>query len=148
MRVTHVAHTGEKRHPYRILVGKPRERDHFQNPSVDGTVKGKQTFFSPCPRHEGIWGSTVTGPLIPKLGSRWTHVVFTSRLLYPQKQIPVSTEQEAGWTQDCLNILHKGIISWPYRIEAGTVHPVAHSLYCLRYAMYIWNNNNNNNKCD
>jgi len=44
-----------------------------------------------------------------------------------------------------LNILQKKIISWPYWIEHGTVHPVAHSLYCLRYATYIWNNNNNNN---
>jgi hypothetical protein len=35
---THV-YTGEKIHPYRILVGKHRERDHLQNLAVDG-IKG------------------------------------------------------------------------------------------------------------
>lgn len=41
----HIAHIGKKRHPYKILVGNPRERDHFQNLGVEGTVKG-EVFFS------------------------------------------------------------------------------------------------------
>jgi len=33
----HVAHTGEKRGVYRVLVGKPEGRDHLEDPGIDGT---------------------------------------------------------------------------------------------------------------
>jgi len=37
-RVGHVASTGEGRHVYSVLVGKPGERDHWGDPCVDGRI--------------------------------------------------------------------------------------------------------------
>jgi hypothetical protein len=34
----HIALVGEKRGLYRILVGKPEERDHLGDPRVDGSI--------------------------------------------------------------------------------------------------------------
>jgi hypothetical protein len=34
----HVAHMGEKRGAYRILVGRPEEGDHLGDPGVDGSI--------------------------------------------------------------------------------------------------------------
>jgi len=34
----HVAHMGEGRGAYRILVEKPRERDHLGDPGIDGRI--------------------------------------------------------------------------------------------------------------
>ena len=34
--VGHVARMGERRGVYRLLVGKPEERDHLEDPGVDG----------------------------------------------------------------------------------------------------------------
>jgi len=34
----HVALMGERRGLYRLLMGKPEERDHFGDPSVDGRI--------------------------------------------------------------------------------------------------------------
>jgi hypothetical protein len=34
----HVARTGEGRGVYRVLVGKPRERNHLGDPGVDGRI--------------------------------------------------------------------------------------------------------------
>jgi len=34
----HVARMGKRRGVYRILVWKPEERDHLEDPGVDGTI--------------------------------------------------------------------------------------------------------------
>jgi hypothetical protein len=67
-------------------VGKPRERDHFQNLGVDETVNGNSP---PRPRHEGIWGRKGTGPLILNLGCRRTRVVFNALAALPAETNPV-----------------------------------------------------------
>ena len=36
MRTWHVARMGERRHVYRVLVRKAREREHLEDPGVDG----------------------------------------------------------------------------------------------------------------
>jgi hypothetical protein len=37
----HVAHIGEGRNVYRVLVGKPEGKDHLEDPGVDGRVGSK-----------------------------------------------------------------------------------------------------------
>jgi len=34
----YVAYTGERRGVYRVLVGKPEERDHLKDPGIDGRI--------------------------------------------------------------------------------------------------------------
>jgi len=34
----YVACTGERRGVYRVLVGKPEERDHLEDPGIDGRI--------------------------------------------------------------------------------------------------------------
>jgi len=34
----HVAHTGERRGLYRVLVGKPEGKNHLEDPGVDGRI--------------------------------------------------------------------------------------------------------------
>jgi hypothetical protein len=34
----HVAHMGEGRDVYRVLVGKPGERNHLEDPGIDGKI--------------------------------------------------------------------------------------------------------------
>jgi len=34
----HVAQMGERRGVYRVLAGNPRERDHLEDPGVDGRI--------------------------------------------------------------------------------------------------------------
>jgi len=34
----HVARMGERRVLYRVLVGKPEERDHLEEPGIDGRI--------------------------------------------------------------------------------------------------------------
>jgi hypothetical protein len=42
--VGHVAHTGEERNVYRFLMGKSKERDHFEDKGVDGiTIDLRET---------------------------------------------------------------------------------------------------------
>jgi hypothetical protein len=36
--VGHVAHMGERKGIYRVLVGKPEEKNHLEDPGVDGKV--------------------------------------------------------------------------------------------------------------
>jgi len=36
--VGHVAHMGERRGTYRVLVGKPERRDHLEDPGIDGRI--------------------------------------------------------------------------------------------------------------
>jgi hypothetical protein len=36
--VRHVAHTGERRHAYRIWWGNLREKDHMEDPGIDGKI--------------------------------------------------------------------------------------------------------------
>ena len=40
----HVAHMGERRGTYRVLVGNPRERDHSENLGIDGRIVLKWFF--------------------------------------------------------------------------------------------------------
>jgi len=40
----HVARVGERRGVYRVLVGKPKERDHLGDPGVDGRIILKRIF--------------------------------------------------------------------------------------------------------
>jgi len=40
----HAARTGERRGVYRVLVGKPKERDHLADPGVDGRIILRWTF--------------------------------------------------------------------------------------------------------
>jgi hypothetical protein len=42
--VGHLAHIKDKRCAYRGLVGKPEERDHFEDPGVDGRIILKWIF--------------------------------------------------------------------------------------------------------
>jgi hypothetical protein len=36
--VGHVARMGERRGVFMVLVGKPEERDHLENPGIDGRI--------------------------------------------------------------------------------------------------------------
>jgi hypothetical protein len=40
----HVARMGERRGAYRVLVGKPQERDHLEDPGEDGWITLKCIF--------------------------------------------------------------------------------------------------------
>jgi len=40
----HVTRMGERRGVYRLLVGKPEERDHLEDPGVDGRTLLKWIF--------------------------------------------------------------------------------------------------------
>jgi len=40
----HVARMGERRDAYRVLVGKPEERDHLEDPGVDGRIILRRIF--------------------------------------------------------------------------------------------------------
>jgi len=42
--VGHVTRMGERRGVYRLLVGKPEERDHLEDPRVDGRTLLKWIF--------------------------------------------------------------------------------------------------------
>ena len=52
----HVAHTGERRGVYRVLVGKPEERDHLGDPGIDWRMILRWIFRQ---QDVGVWtGST------------------------------------------------------------------------------------------
>jgi hypothetical protein len=42
--VGYVAYLGEKGAAYRVLLGQLRERDHLENPSIDGKILSKLIF--------------------------------------------------------------------------------------------------------
>jgi hypothetical protein len=62
-----VAHMGEKRGVYRILVGKPEGKGHFRDPGIDGRII-LRWIFGEC--DVGVW----TGSSWPRIGTGGGHL--------------------------------------------------------------------------
>jgi len=65
---------GEKRGAYRVLMGNLRERDHLENPRVDGRVilkwifgkwdgGGEKDWIDVVQKNRGAWRALVNAPL-------------------------------------------------------------------------------------
>jgi len=65
--VGHVAHLGERRVLYRVLVGKPEERDCLEEPGIDGKIILRWIFRK---WDVGIW----TGSSWLRIGTCGGHV--------------------------------------------------------------------------